>query len=436
MINRTADKEIAKSTLRENGNQSGMIGLEILYKMFSAMTVTTLTAAVSSAALLLYFLGMLSFLPYLIQKLSMSGLRFLMGGSGPSITIGAPEIFVMIPLALLFTALAQGVVEMLKAPFGAVRNRYYLYLRKNGVRTKASSLFECFDFFVQFAVVVGSREFQIRWLPLVIQIATIILSYLLLWLSPVVAGLTLFIGLVGACVISVYKRLQLSMMAWIQADHPQMMAPQVTELCKEMTAGHIGDLLVFELSYLGWRILDGISFGMVGLLYATPYYNMAKALVYAELKGQDIALETLQSNIKEGSGLSFGIKPEAFAEKINQLGSRVEQGRQSQSAPAPALVGVAGMYAGSNFPLTPDQPVILGRDGASAQIVFSQGAEKISRRHCEILFNSQTQQYRVTDFSSNGTYVNGNRLPSGSPIKVARGSQIALGNNNNVMKLV
>ena len=56
------------------------------------------------------------------------------------------------------------------------------------------------------------------------------------------------------------------------------------------------------------------------------------------------------------------------------------------------------MYAGSSYPLEPNQPVILGRDPAYAKIVFSQGAQKISRRHCEVMFNSQVQKYRVTDF--------------------------------------
>ena len=80
--------------------------------------------------------------------------------------------------------------------------------------------------------------------------------------------------------------------------------------------------------------------------------------------------------------------------------------------------------------------MILGRDSAAAQIVFSQGAQKISRRHCEVMFNSQTQQYRVTDFSSNGTYVNGSRLPANAPVKLERGTEISLGDSNNIMKLL
>ncbi len=66
---------------------------------------------------------------------------------------------------------------MLKAPFEVARYRYYLYLRKNGTRTSASSIFESFDFFVQFAIVTGTREIVIQWLPIVIAVATVILTF-------------------------------------------------------------------------------------------------------------------------------------------------------------------------------------------------------------------------------------------------------------------
>jgi uncharacterized membrane protein len=127
-----------------------------------------------------------------------------------------------------------------------------LYLRKNGTRTSASSIFESFDFFVQFAIVTGTREIVIQWLPIVIAVATVILTFVFL-LSGVIwlAVLILMVGMIAAAVISIYRRLQLWPMAWVQADHPQLSAQQVIARCKEMTAGHIGDLLIFELSYLG-----------------------------------------------------------------------------------------------------------------------------------------------------------------------------------------
>lgn len=422
MVNRVADKESAKSILKHNGNQAAMIGMEILYTIISALTVTTMMAAFSAAAVSIYGTTLVSLVVSIINDLSRAS---IWGYYSPS-TLFSPFKFILLALLFVLLVAATGIVtEMLKAPFEVARYRYYLYLRKNGTRTSASSIFESFDFFVQFAIVTGTREIVIQWLPVVIEVATVILTFVFL-LSGVIwlAVLILMVGMIAAAVISIYRRLQLWPMAWVQADHPQLSAQQVIARCKEMTAGHIGDLLIFELSYLGWWLLNNITGGIVGLLYVTPYYNMTKALVFEELKGRAIALDGIQSSIAEGSGLTIAIKPE-------------KKQRQSVAQKnAPALLGISGMYAGSNFPLTPDQPVILGRDGAVAQIVFSQGAQKISRRHCEVMFNSQTQQYRVTDLSSNGTYVNGSRLPANAPVKLARGTEISLGDSNNIMKLL
>ena len=70
---------------------------------------------------------------------------------------------------------------------------------------------------------------------------------------------------------------------------------------------------------------------------------MTKALVFEELKGRAIALDGIQSSIAEGSGLTIAIKPEDVAEKINDLGNRIEQEKKQRQSAAqknvPALFG-------------------------------------------------------------------------------------------------
>ena len=62
--------------------------------------------------------------------------------------IFSPFKFILMALLFVLLVAATGIVtEMLKAPFEVARYRYYLYLRKNGTRTSASSIFESFDFF-------------------------------------------------------------------------------------------------------------------------------------------------------------------------------------------------------------------------------------------------------------------------------------------------
>ena len=218
MVNRVADKESAKSILKHNGNQAAMIGMEILYTIISTLTVTSMMAAFSAAAVRIYGTTLVSLVVSFINDLS----RVSRWGYYSPSMIFSPFKFILMALIFVLLVAATGIVtEMLKAPFEVARYRYYLYLRKNGTRTSASSIFESFDFFVQFAIVTGTREIVIQWLPIVIAVATVILTFVFL-LSGVIwlAVLILMVGMIAAAVISIYRRLQLWPMAWVQADHP------------------------------------------------------------------------------------------------------------------------------------------------------------------------------------------------------------------------
>ena len=162
MVNRVADKESAKSILKHNGNQAAMIGMEILYTIISTLTVTSMMAAFSAAAVRIYGTTLVSLVVSFINDLS----RVSRWGYYSPSMIFSPFKFILMALIFVLLVAATGIVtEMLKAPFEVARYRYYLYLRKNGTRTSASSIFESFDFFVQFAIVTGTREIVIQWLP-------------------------------------------------------------------------------------------------------------------------------------------------------------------------------------------------------------------------------------------------------------------------------
>lgn len=439
MINRAAHKESAKETLRQNGNQSGMIGMEILYMVMKNLTVSAVMAVIAAGVWGAYGSLVTAALGSTLRSLlNLDNLYYsLLGYSYYHVNWFG--LILVIVVGLLLIPIIAIIATAVAAPFEVARARYYLYLRKNGIRTNATCIFESFDFFMQFALVAAAREFQILWIPFVITLATILLGIIFIAMAVSAgssAGLffaffILFVGFVAATVVKIYRQYQFWPLFWAQADHPQMPAGQLFNRCIEMTRGHIWDLIVFDLSYLGWNILNRFTGNLLGLLYVTPYYDTASSYIYEELKGRGIVLDGIKANM-DGNGLTIGVKPRDL---VRIKGAIPEIGSPASSA-KPALRGVTGMYAGSEFPLAPNQPVILGRDGASAQIVFSTGAQKISRRHCEIMFDARTQQYRVTDFSSNGTYVNGSRLPANMPQMLARGTNIALGSNDNIICLV
>ena len=438
MINRVAHKELAKGYLGQNGNQSGMAGAEILYKVLN--TITGAALGVVFTALRVY-----SVIFYLLGAL-------LGGVLVPLINVAIEIVHIMVKAAII-------------APFVVGRGRYYLHLRKNGSRTSVTKLFEGYDYFLEFASVEARRQFSILWLPTAIEATASLVNGIILAVCggfgilmssiiereiPELAGsvlvgmvVSLLISVVAritASIVKIYRTLQLWAVDWILADHPGMTADQVLHYSRQITQGHIWDLFIYELSFLGWRILNKLTCDVLGFVFVDPYYNMTSALLYEELKGGAIELDAIpgNSNLQD---LSRRVKPVddyTFAKRSQDAKPSQPSQPAKPSQPAqqePALRGVAGMYAGSVFKLKPDQTVVLGRDPKQAQIVFSQGADRISRRHCSVMFSSRLGQYQVVDHSSNGTFVSGSRLQLNVPVTLPRGTQLALGSNDNIIRL-
>ena len=121
-----------------------MISMEILYAMISKITETILAMAII----------------YVVAAAmgALTALFALMGIVGAVFTA-----LIIAPLGYFITIVALGAIA---GPFEVAHNRYYLYLKKNGIRAKAISIFDSFDFFVQFALVTGTRMVTIMWVPL------------------------------------------------------------------------------------------------------------------------------------------------------------------------------------------------------------------------------------------------------------------------------
>ena len=71
-------------------------------------------------------------------------------------------------------------------------------------------------------------------------------------------------------------------------------------------------------------------------------------------------------------------------------------------------------------------PFLIGRVEGSLIIQDA----SLSRRHAQITFDGANRTYHITDMnSSNGTRLNGARIPAGQPVQLTRGAMIGLGPN-------
>lgn len=126
--------------------------------------------------------------------------------------------------------------------------RFYLH-RLDGRPAEVGDLFSAFDIFG-----------RALWLRVLIWLK--IFAWSLLFIIP---------GIVAA--------FRYAMAPYIMAENPQLTASQAIELSKQMMDGRKGDLFVLNLSFIGWGLLAGLTFG-IGLLWLNPYILMARAAFY------------------------------------------------------------------------------------------------------------------------------------------------------------
>ena len=450
-MNRAEIKETAKSYMRQNNNHGGMVGVEILYNLlFDAAT-----AAIISLTVVTSFLsGIASFVSSAISSLTAA--------------VGVSSTFVS--LLTGGTLARYGIMIVLAAPVQIGLIRYYLRIVETNRRPKVVSVFDPFENYKNVVRVCWSEWIRTTLLPSVVSAVAGALIAVAFGATAIVqavfsygrdlSGLAMFIFLMAcvsiACLaLSIYMWYKTWAMRWILAENHDAPVDQVLAQSAQITEGHFWELVVFELSFVGWRFLRAITFGLVGVFYVDPYYHMSCALLYQELKMSPVKVISATddfSQVDSDKLVSYLHYLESQIQKVenkcdnneNQINSlRVKVWNQKQGDGSDtklekeiAILGVAGMYAGAKFLLQPDHPVLVGRDKTVVQIVFTEGAEKISRRHCSVMFNSKEQKYQVIDYSSNGTYVNGSKLPTNVPVLVKRGTELALGNTKNVIRLL
>jgi len=76
---------------------------------------------------------------------------------------------------------------------------------------------------------------------------------------------------------------------FIIADTKDLTAGQAIQLSKKITKGYKGDIFVFYLSFIGWLLLSGLTFGLLAIFYVGPYMLTSYAGLYEELKKNALA---------------------------------------------------------------------------------------------------------------------------------------------------
>lgn len=96
--------------------------------------------------------------------------------------------------------------------------------------------------------------------------------FLLLWSLTIVGG---FI-----------KYYSYYMVPYILAENPQIKPLTAIRLSKEMMKGHKWQCFCYNLSFIGWKILNIFTLGILNILYVTPYKIATMTEYYTEIRQQ------------------------------------------------------------------------------------------------------------------------------------------------------
>ena len=105
-------------------------------------------------------------------------------------------------------------------------------------------------------------------------------TFVTLFLRDLLITLFCFLLLVPGFI----KAYEYRMVPYLIIDEPQLSATEILAKSKEMMRGHKWNAFVFDLSFIGWYLLEAITIGLVGIFWTNPYKNSADAALYLKLK--------------------------------------------------------------------------------------------------------------------------------------------------------
>lgn len=85
----------------------------------------------------------------------------------------------------------------------------------------------------------------------------------------------------------IVKSYEYSMIPYLLAENPGMEAKDAFAVSRQMMKGQKWNAFVLDLSFLGWKILSAMTFGVLGIFFVNPYSKLAGAALYRKLRGLD-----------------------------------------------------------------------------------------------------------------------------------------------------
>lgn len=84
----------------------------------------------------------------------------------------------------------------------------------------------------------------------------------------------------------IVKAYEYRMVPYLIAEDGSLTTKDALQMSKAMMYGNKWNAFVFDLSFLGWLLLSGMTMGLLAVFFVAPYKNAAEAEMYKALKQQ------------------------------------------------------------------------------------------------------------------------------------------------------
>lgn len=400
MFNRIAAKTKAKTLIRTRSFLD-FLGMALILTALSAVVIFPLAVVIGTAVI--------GAIPYLISRfVGYGSLSYL-----PNAVAGS------VILTILGVLAAYAIVLSITLLFHAGMNRAALRMNRGDKNVRISDILLAGDRLGRY-IKIALWQYLYIFLWNLLATAVVILAVVIVGIGQMsVASITIAVLLgLAAIVWSVYitikKYCQYDFAYLISEDNRDMTALDCVRESVALMDGHVAELFVTMLSFLGWNIVASLPFASV---FVVPYQYLTYASIYEQLSG------------------SF--QPTARKQML-WLNSGTEVAKEALAAEDPAerkVEIVSGEFAGSVIPVKPGEDIVIGRDPKCANVVTSPANTQVSGLHCSIRYDAQHAMYVVTDFSTNGTYLNNEKLTPERPALAAKGAIVKLADGAMIVRL-
>lgn len=237
-----------------------------------------------------------------------SGFSGVLGDSGfsPEVTIAFSLILLAIVLvccgaAILLSLFGTNMLEIGSASVAlkAMRGESYgikdiFSAFKKGEYLRNVGAMALYTLFVALAVFVCLIPIEVFLFIFAVLFAT----KMAVWLFVIIYVLVSFIAVVGSCVPAFIIQYGLSRVPYLLADDKEIKPMAAIKKSWKMMTGHKGEFFMLRLSFLGWNLLNFITFGITGIFWSNPYMNLTLAGYHDELvsgyEGAEVVPEVIE----------------------------------------------------------------------------------------------------------------------------------------------